>query len=461
MIPNRHQDLEIVPDNPFANDKLERQQHAENFECIVSLYGETGCVIALNGLWGTGKTTFVRMMLQDMKNKGFKPLYFNAWKNDFVSDPLVALLAEMKELHPNDEKYTKLVECGSKIAIDVTAGIIKSVLKNKLGIDADSIAEGIADTFKGQIDKYADQQKSLEEFKQTLVEYVADTSSNERPVVFFIDELDRCNPHFAVQVLERVKHLFDIPNIVFVLVVNNQQLQHAICGYYGSENIDAANYLRRFVDIEYQMPESNKQAYSELLYANYKLDTLLGAVARKYDSRLKSEVDSFKNLLLELISYSDFDLRTIDKFFAHICLTFQTYGETEYLFPQVFLLLNYLRISNAELYEQIREKKMETSELVLRLDKEFASILKKKNKDVAYFRQTITYPLARLVYVYAPASIDDTFVTLLRAQKMSNIDVEEFIDSLQEARKWSRHGEKELEYVFRHLDLVEYVQVNE
>lgn len=137
MIPNRHQDLEIVPDNPFANDKLERQQHAENFECIVSLYGETGCVIALNGLWGTGKTTFVRMMLQDMKNKGFKPLYFNAWKNDFVSDPLVALLAEMKELHPNDEKYTKLVECGSKIAIDVTAGIVKSVLKNKLGIDAD------------------------------------------------------------------------------------------------------------------------------------------------------------------------------------------------------------------------------------------------------------------------------------------------------------------------------------
>ena len=66
MLRNRHQDIEISEDKPFANDKLEREEHAVNFERIVSLYGETGCVMALNGLWGTGKTTFVKMLMQDM-----------------------------------------------------------------------------------------------------------------------------------------------------------------------------------------------------------------------------------------------------------------------------------------------------------------------------------------------------------------------------------------------------------
>jgi hypothetical protein len=72
------------------------------------------------------------MLKTDMTNKGFRPLYFNAWTNDFVSDPLVALLAELKELHQDDEKYKNLVNLGGKIVIDVLAAIFKSILKNSL-----------------------------------------------------------------------------------------------------------------------------------------------------------------------------------------------------------------------------------------------------------------------------------------------------------------------------------------
>lgn len=458
MIPNRHKDIEIPEDKPFANDKLGRLPYVENFESIISLYGETGCVMAINGAWGTGKSTFVKMMVQDMKNKGFKPLYFNAWENDFVSDPLVALLGEMKEVFPNDEKFANIVELGGKIVLDVMAAVGASFIKHALQVDVKDVAASLADTFKGQIDKYAEQQKSLADFKQKLSEYVAD-NSEEGPVVFFIDELDRCNPRFAVQILERVKHLFDIPNLVFVLIINKQELQHAICGYYGSEHIDAANYLRRFIDIEYQMPDVDKKNYFGVLYANYKLDKVLSSVARNYDGRLKLEADAFKNLMEELISYSDFDLRTIDKFFAHTCLAFQTYGKTEYIFPQVFLLMSYLRIADAELYRQIRNGEVSVMELLTRLDTDFAPILQKKNRDVEYFRNTIIYPIVRLVNVYAPDALDDTFTALLRAQHFQNLDVEEFIRLIPEAKKHSMHGEKELEYVFRHLDLEDYVKI--
>ena len=98
---------EIVVDeaNPFLYCKLGRESIAPILTDVVSTYGQTGIVIALDGTWGSGKTTFVRMWTQYLKNNGFAALYFNAWECDFVDDPLVALLGELKELHADDSNY--------------------------------------------------------------------------------------------------------------------------------------------------------------------------------------------------------------------------------------------------------------------------------------------------------------------------------------------------------------------
>ena len=100
MLRNRLPDIEISPNNPFQYDKLKREPCANTFLSILRMYSATGCVVALNGEWGSGKTTFIKMFMQKMKNEGGHPLYFNAWENDYVSDPLVALLAELKDLSP-------------------------------------------------------------------------------------------------------------------------------------------------------------------------------------------------------------------------------------------------------------------------------------------------------------------------------------------------------------------------
>lgn len=67
--------------------------------------------------------------------------------------------------------------------------------------------------------------------------------------MFFIDELDRCRPTFAIELLERIKHLFDIQNIVFVLSIDKEQLEASTAAAYGSA-INAPEYLRRFIDLE-------------------------------------------------------------------------------------------------------------------------------------------------------------------------------------------------------------------
>lgn len=231
------------------------------------MYYSTGCVIALNGEWGAGKTTFVKMVQQELKNRAH-PLYFNAWNNDYVSDPLIALLSELKELCPDSNKWEKLCANGGKIALKMGKAYVKGFLKEKFGITEEimNATDEIDDILKDSIKEFTEQKTAFEEFRIALRDYIADNSSQEAPVVFFIDELDRCSPKFAVLVLERIKHLFDIPNIVFVLSVNKKQLGYAVQGYYGSANIDADNYLRRFIDIEYTLPQSNINVFCQYLY---------------------------------------------------------------------------------------------------------------------------------------------------------------------------------------------------
>ena len=69
---------------------------------------------------------------------------------------------------------------------------------------------------------------------------------SESNLVIFVDELDRCRPTFAVQLLERIKHLFDIPKIVFVLSLDKKQMEASIKAVYGAE-IDAAEYSTPFL----------------------------------------------------------------------------------------------------------------------------------------------------------------------------------------------------------------------
>lgn len=71
--------------------------------------------------------------------------------------------------------------------------------------------------------------------------------------MFIIDELDRCRPRYAVEVLEQIKHLFSVPGIVFVLSIDKVQLGNAIRGFYGSDLIDADEYYKNQIytdDIE-------------------------------------------------------------------------------------------------------------------------------------------------------------------------------------------------------------------
>jgi len=86
---------------------------------------------------------------------------------------------------------------------------------------------------------------------ENLVKFL-EHSDNYPPIIIIIDELDRCRPTYAVKLLEEVKHLFDVPGLVFILGINGNQLANSISYAYGPQ-FDGTSYLHRFIDRKYRL----------------------------------------------------------------------------------------------------------------------------------------------------------------------------------------------------------------
>nr|WP_288837629.1 P-loop NTPase fold protein [uncultured Flavobacterium sp.] len=356
----RHDDLEIPEDNPFLNCKLDREKYAMILTNIAENY-PGGLVLAINNKWGTGKTTFVKMWQQLLKNKGFRTIYFNAWENDFEDNPLTAFVGELQIINKKDnDKFNRIVKNAALISKNVAPAIVKAFLKKY--VDSETLVEGVSDTsksfleiFEADIKEYSKRKESISEFKKSLSEYVAN-ESNGKPLMFIVDELDRCRPNYAVLLLEQIKHFFSVPNIVFVLSIDKVQLENAICGVYGSEKMDSTEYLRRFIDIEYSVPDPDKEKFIYYLYQYYEFDSFFKSAERVKYSDLQYEKTNFIDTSKILINA--LTLRQQERIFAHARLALETFNYNNYLLPFIFVFLAYLKTINSKFYVSLSNRSL-------------------------------------------------------------------------------------------------------
>ena len=87
-------DLEILPDEPFKNDLLNRKTCVDQLTELLKSSDEP-LVLCINAEFGNGKTTLIKMWREQLKQERFKTLYFNAWENDHSDDALVSLIGEL------------------------------------------------------------------------------------------------------------------------------------------------------------------------------------------------------------------------------------------------------------------------------------------------------------------------------------------------------------------------------
>ena len=134
---------------------------------------------------------------------------------------------------------------------------------------------------------YLETKHAIESFKEALEKLV---QGLEKPLVIMIDELDRCRPSYAVELLEVAKHLFAVDNVVFVLAVNRAELAHSVKALYGS-GFCAERYLRRFFDLDFRLPEPRRDRFVQELLETTRLTSTLsdGEGQAQQDARVLLE----------------------------------------------------------------------------------------------------------------------------------------------------------------------------
>ena len=360
--------LEIPADNPFANDLLDREQYADILTSLIDT-SEKGFTMSINATWGYGKTTFVRMWEQKLKNFGYPTVYINAWEKDFIDNPFAVIMATIWE---QTQKQTAYIKNPSEVLKNLGDIASKILAHHYIGDTAlEAIKNGISNDVHPPyaLDQYIKQVENIKQFKEQLSIYVQQLKSQEGnakdKLIIFVDELDRCRPDYAIEMLERIKHLFSIDNVIFILSVDQLVLQESIMGFYGSSNISAENYLRRFIDIEYRLPEPSVDNFIEFQVQYHKLDQyIIDHTPHPIVSRDNTDYSVLFPLMVKILFEAiPCSLRDIEKYFNHIEYVIRTLklnrGD---FFVSVFL--TYVYIFKRDIYEQIRECQYNDVELL-------------------------------------------------------------------------------------------------
>ena len=238
---NKIPEVVIESAAPFANDALDRKVFARRLTQRVDS-SETPYTFALDANWGEGKTTFLKMWQADLEKSGFRCVYYDAWASDFCRDSFPSMVAELKESFSGEAAKDFTKKC-----IAVAKAMAKNLPGSLAGlVGGREVAEAAVDEIYGEwepVAAYSEYREALKSFKSSLEEIARQSG---KPLVFMIDELDRCRPTFALDVLEKIKHIFDVPGVFFVAALNKNALAKTIESVYGIT--DGNEYLSKFFD---------------------------------------------------------------------------------------------------------------------------------------------------------------------------------------------------------------------
>jgi len=364
----------VTIEAPFENDVLERKASIEKLTHLVKST-EQPFVLSVEAPWGWGKTTFIRMWKAHLESQGHTCFYFNAWQNDFVDDPLVAFLGEMAK-HLEKEK----TELGGKEPVKkylnevkrIGAGVLRKALPlavqvathgllsqdavtkavGDLSDETDKVAEFASTLAKERLDKYEAERNGIDFFRlnlEKLAQEIATKEGGVSPLVFFIDEMDRCRPDFAIALLERIKHLFNVPRVVFVLAVDRAQLNQSVKTLYGLES-NPDGYLRRFIDLAYSLPPPTTERFVESLYRRFAMDEGFKNIQNGF-----GVAEAWKIAFGYCAKALALSLRTQEQCFTEMNIVLRMNSGQRDVYPVALSFYSALRASRPGIFQELRQ----------------------------------------------------------------------------------------------------------
>ena len=298
------QNIALYKEGFGDTDLLERKKVSKALSSLVDRIDDP-VVIALHGKWGTGKTHFLKRWVSahTLENDSTATtVYFDAFAHDYLNDPLPALVSSLSE-RLTDEKikrFEKVKTAAFKLAKPLARiGLATATFgaTEVLGAFGDEVVKAASSEVAGASEKYwkeeTGRRKAITEFRDALEAFAAPPQEEDSgsSLVFVIDELDRCRPDYALEVLEVIKHFFSVPHVHFILGVNLNALENSVQARYG-EKINGHAYLKKFIQITLELPDELGDSYNSkpvnLTYLDYLIKEM--GVSNHIANPLRSQI---------------------------------------------------------------------------------------------------------------------------------------------------------------------------
>ena len=316
-------------------------------------------IISIDGKWGSGKTFFIKQfnylirkfnlfddrILSEKNKEIFSRLknnnlvvYYNAWENDSHDNALESLIYNILNEYPKQKNQL----------IDFKE--FKKLIKPFCRDVVHSLSNGVFDLNNiEKMNSFEDLAKNIftiEEKKKAFNKLIDEMLIDKQRLILVIDELDRCKPTFAVEMLETIKHFYSNSKMTIIITTNNLELSNTIRKVYG-QDFDGYGYLNKFYDCVINLEVKNIKDY---------LQKQLNFCTKTYIYH------DFSNLVME---YYNFSLRDCNRYMTFYDML-KNYIEEEcnfnekfhYIFSCIILpLIVSAKIKNLENYNQMVSNK--------------------------------------------------------------------------------------------------------
>ena len=242
---------------------------------------DTPITIALQGEWGSGKTSLMNLLrynLCEVDGAPYYPIWINTWQYSLMKSPSQAIISilegiinQIGALNPSSQKWED-----SKRKI---GGLFK-----KMAVVGTKVAAGAVGIDKDYVDEFFDGEagsasSDIMQLKDEISKLIADALSKDsikQGFTFYIDDLDRIDPPVAVEILELLKNIFDLEKCVFVLAIDYDVVIKGLKPKFGELTDANEREFRSFFDKIIQLPFS-------MPVASYNVDTFLVDALRKIE----------------------------------------------------------------------------------------------------------------------------------------------------------------------------------
>lgn len=258
-----------VPRQHQQNDLFGIQVYQDALTKFIQ-YTDTPITIALQGEWGSGKTSLMNQLrynLCDADGAAYYPVWINTWQYSLMRTPsqaiiaiLEGIIAQIGELSPNhkwDESKKKIGGLFKKMAV-----VGAKVAVGTVGVDGEAVDDLFAQN--GGESTIVQLKKEIAKLVETSLEQ----NPSKKGFTLYIDDLDRIDPPVAVEILELLKNIFDLKHCVFVLAIDYDVVIKGLKPKFGELTDKNEREFRSFFDKIIQLPFS-------MPVASYNVDTFL------------------------------------------------------------------------------------------------------------------------------------------------------------------------------------------